>query len=436
MTDAAGVLADVVEEHLDEAEFLFGQWSDGARSPRFSLADVRKTIEPRLAAHLDGLIVGEKAVADTLLWPALGDDAESPARVAAAALALLAEPGAAVRDRLIETFRTTPAAPVREGLARAFKVSARDDLGEPLRLAVYATEDAAAQAALLGVLAARRVDAGPILNALLQRTEPDLLAAALACAAASDRARLRQPVEARLAHPEASVRAAALRTAMIWNLQAGWRACATEARAGAPQAMVLLAMLGGPRDLPLLVDALRSTEHRKNALFALGCSGQVEAVDACLPFLADADAPTAKLAFEAIAAITGVALFDEPFVAPAPAEPPADAPLPPLEEDLATDLTPAAHDELPLPNAAEVRKWWTSKRGSMAANQRYLRGMIVSAPSVQLALAEGPLRRTGPLALEIAIRSGGRTQLAALRIGQNAPVLPPDLAMHRAPGWV
>jgi uncharacterized protein (TIGR02270 family) len=262
------------------------------------------------------------------------------------------------------------------------------------------------------------------------------LAAALACAAASDRARLRQPVEARLAHPEASVRAAALRTAMIWNLQAGWRACATEARAGAPQAMVLLAMLGGPRDLPLLFDALRSPEHRKNALFALGCSGQVEAVDACLPFLADADAPTAKLAFEAIAAITGVALFDEPFVAPAPAEPPADAPLPPLEEDLATDLTPAAHDDLPLPNAAEVRKWWTSKRGSMAANQRYLRGMIVSTPSVQLALAEGPLRRTGPLALEIAIRTGGRTQLAALRIGQSAPALPPDLAMHRAPGWV
>jgi uncharacterized protein (TIGR02270 family) len=439
MTVPAGVLPDIVEEHLDEATFLFEQWAIVARSPRFSLIDLQRSTEPRLAAHLDGLAVGGPEVANSFLWPALGDDAESPARVTAAALALLQESNAATRDRLVEILRTTVCAPVREGLACAFKVSRRDDLAEPSRLAVYAPEDPASQAALLRVLAAKRIDPGPILNALLQRGEPDLLGAALAAASTADRTRLRQAVEARLSHDAPEVRAAALRTALIWNLQPGWQACTAEARAGTADAMLLLAMLGGPRDLPTLVDALRSGKHRQAALFALGFSGQVDAVEACLPLLDDPDEPTVKLAFEAIAGITGLPMYDDAFTAPAKeksaAAADADAGLPPLEEDLATDLTPLAHDAVPLPNAAQVRKWWSARRASMATSQRYVRGMVLTTASVQLALGEGSLRRTGPLALEVAIRSGGRTQLPALRLGQVAPTLPPEIGMHRTPGW-
>ena len=437
MTNGAAVLADVVEEHFDEAEFLFELWSGTARSPQSNLAELQKTIEPRLIAHLDGLVVGGQTVAEDLLWPALKDDAETPAlRAAAAALALLLEPGTAARDRLIDILRTTGNAALQSGLARAFKVSPRDDLQEPLRLAVYATETPTAQAALLGVLAARRIDPGPILGTLLKRTEPEVLAAALSAAAAafSERARLRNLVDAQLAHADAPVRDAALRTALIWNLQTGWQACATMARAGSPQALLFLALLAGPRELRPVLEALSSAERRKAALFALGFSGQGEAVDACLPHLADPDPATAKLAAEAIAGITGLPLYDEPFTLPDKEEP-EGAELPPLEEDLAKDLAQVAHDELPLPNAAEIRKWWSSKRGSLAASQRYVRGLVLSAASAQVALAEGALRRTGPLALEVAIRTGGRVQLPALRLGQAAPTLAADVAMHRPPGW-
>src|SRR4051794_2701754 len=41
MTNGASVLADVVAEHLDEAEFLFELWSASARSPRSNLAEVQ-----------------------------------------------------------------------------------------------------------------------------------------------------------------------------------------------------------------------------------------------------------------------------------------------------------------------------------------------------------------------------------------------------------
>ena len=50
------ILWDVVEEHFEEAAFLFGQWESSLYSARFDLAGLGK-IEKRLEAHVDGLIV-------------------------------------------------------------------------------------------------------------------------------------------------------------------------------------------------------------------------------------------------------------------------------------------------------------------------------------------------------------------------------------------
>jgi uncharacterized protein (TIGR02270 family) len=435
MTSEAAVLWDVVEEHLDEATFLLNLWLGAARSPRVSLTQLQKNAEPRLIAHLDGLALGGEAVADQRLWPMFEKKAKAKMpRVAAAASALLLDPSTTIRDRLLEILRTTEAPAVRDGLARAFEVTARNDVDEPLRMTLYATEGAATQAVLLSVLAARRVDPGPIVATLLAKEDPDLLRAALTAAAASeDRARHRNLVETHLSHDLPAIRGAALRTGLIWNLRAAWQACFTEARAGRSEAMLFLAMLGDARDLSTLLDALGSDERRKAALFALGFSGRVEALDACLPFLDHADPHVAKLAIEAVAGITGLPLYDQPFVQAAEDD---DGELPPLEEDLAIDLTPKPLDELPRPNAAEVRKWSSGRRASFAAGQRYLRGLLVSAASAELALADGPLRRSGALACEIAIRSGGRVKVPALHLAYPRPALSAELALHRQPGWL
>jgi len=435
MTVEAAVLWDVVEEHLDEATFLLGRWRAAARSPRVTLAGLKRTVEPRLLAHLDGLAVGGSELAERLLWPLFdkGSKAKAP-RAAAAAAALLLDPDLAIRDRLVETLCTTEVAPVRQGLAEAFEVSGRADIDEPLRLALYATAEIPAQIALLSVLGARRVDPGPILATLLARPEPELLEAALrAATAAADRGLCRDHVETSLAHEIPAVRAAALRTGLVWNLRAAWQTCLQGARDGLSKPMLYLALLGDKRDLATLLDALRTPERRLAALFALGFSGRVEAVEACLPLVADADPNTAKLAVEAIAAVTGLPLYQPSFVAPPEEE--ADEP-PPLEEDLTIDLTPKPIDELPRPNGAAVTKWWSERRSRFDAGRRYLRGMLLSSQAAELALAEGPLRRAGVLATELAIRSGGRALLPALRVDQPKATIPADVALHREPGWL
>lgn len=452
MTAEAGVLWDVVEEHLDEAEFLVEQWSAGARSARYNLPTLQRTIEQRLDAHLDALVVNGEAVAERLLWPNLAADAEAPpARITAAALALLLVPGVAARDRLIERLITATSEPVLAGLGLAMQLTARDDLDEPLRQSLYATAEPATQTALLSVLAARRVDPGPILSSLLARSDPQLLGAALSAAAvaAADSGAHRHLVESHLAHGVPAVRAAALRTAFTWNLAAGNRACASEARAGSSTALLLLGLVGGAAETTLLVSTLASENLRRAVLFALGFTGRKEAAEACLAFVGDPDPAIAKLAGEAFGAITGFVIEEkavpvdetvEELEQPTFEDDEADAgavadDLPPLEEDLEKDLTLQPEDDLPMPDVDAIRRWWSDGASAFAANQRYLGGKPVSPEAVETALRQGSLRRTGPLISEVAIRSGGRVQLPALRLALPPPTLPSGLVMHREPSW-
>lgn len=457
MTTDGGILWDVVEEHLDEAEFLVEQWSAGARSPRYNLPTLQKTIEQRLAAHLDALVVNGEAVAERVLWPALEADAEAPpARITAAVLALLLEPGVAARDRLLQRFSAATSEPVLAGLRLAMQLTARDDVDEPLRQTLYATVEPAAQAALLSVLAARRVNPGPILGPLLTSADPRLLQATLSAAAvaAAESGGHRHVVEGHLSHGTPAVRAAALRTSFTWNLAAGNRACVSEARAGSPTALLLLGLLGGPAETTLLVSTLASEDLRRAVLFALGFTGRKEAAEACLSFVSAPEPGIAKVAAEAFAAITG--FMAEQKAAPVEeaakeleeptfedededggdldAGPVADD-LPPLAEDLEKDLALYPEDELPAPDADALRRWWSAEASAFATNQRYLGGKPVSPDAVESALRQGSLRRAGPLISEVAIRSGGRVQLPALRLALPPPALPSGLVMHREPSW-
>ena len=61
------VLREVAEEHLDEAGFLWTQWERALVSPDYSASEVADGPEERLAAHLEGLALGGREVAERLL---------------------------------------------------------------------------------------------------------------------------------------------------------------------------------------------------------------------------------------------------------------------------------------------------------------------------------------------------------------------------------
>jgi hypothetical protein len=60
---------EVYEDHLDEAEFLWGQWERELESPEYCLDELGHG-EERLLAREDALVLGGAAVKEGLLVPA------------------------------------------------------------------------------------------------------------------------------------------------------------------------------------------------------------------------------------------------------------------------------------------------------------------------------------------------------------------------------
>jgi uncharacterized protein (TIGR02270 family) len=414
------LMKDVYEQHLDEADFLWTQWERALAAPDRTLGDT-ESVEERLLAHLDGLVVGGAPVAEVLLMPAL--ESEEPARLSAALWALLANPGGMPTGRLEALLESLPGelhAPVR----RALELSGRRDLAGAVLQPWLKKEDATFVAMALDVLAFRREGSQPPLEWL---SHPD---ARVVAAALRGLRPLPPGVDALwlgrlLEDPRPEVADAALEAGWVSGARAAWDALGerVDGRTGAPRlAMVMLALSGEARDLHRLLQCLGSEETRADALWALGFSGRREAAEACLEMMNER--PVAPLAAEAFSAITGLE-WAAPYVLPREEE----EALPPLEEDLARDLTPRSEDALPVPFLPAVSAWWKEASKRFTEGARYVRGHEFSPGVLLDALEHGPMRRRHVLALELAWRSHGTCQVQTRAFTHRQRV---DLGQARA----
>jgi len=395
------VLWDIAEEHLEEAGFLWFLWEQSLDAPNFTLEQVALGEEERLLAHLDGLMAGGEAVAGRLLLPAVEEE-EDPELVLAASLALmLAQEPRAVVAALVEAEGERMWALTRSLQLAPSRLAA--DMVAPL----LDHERPSVRTAALEVLAFHQVDPGDVLVRHLQDPDVRVRRAALLAARAPSGRGLGGILGKAISDEDTTARDSALFAGMIHGLPRAWERCrevvqGCEAEPG--QAMELLALLGGQGELELLLGGMERSANRADAIWALGLSGRPEAVGPCLAFI-DGEADLARLAGEAVCAITGLDLAREGMVLP---EPPDDeAPDETDGEDLEVDLVPSAVEALPLPDAAEVRAWWDREGRRFSAGARYLHGLPRDGTTVEAALGRGAMRRRHALAMELAVRSGG-----------------------------
>jgi len=412
------ILWDVVEEHLDEAAFLWHSWERALASPIFTLDLVASGPEERLLAHLDALVVGGEAVSRRLLEPALGGD--DPGRAFAAAWTLLE---AGEEKRVIGALQAADDAP-RGGIRRAVELSGRPGI-EAALLPVAGKGPAAAQAAALEALAFRGVDAGDALRAAAAVPGPAVRAAALRAARLSRAAWVPGMVQADLSSPDPAVREAAIETGLVLGLREAWSACARFAMAEPPSGrlMLLLALGGDAADQEPLLAAAAMPRPSREALFALGFAGRVAGADACLVAVGSEDPATARIAGEAFGAITGLVIAP-PYQA---VETEPEEPVPLEEERLDADLAAGPETDLPLPDAFGVESWWGRARPGFDPAVRYLGGKPRDAEAVSEALRGGPARRRHALALELEIRSKGALRLGTRRWARQQRPLPDGL---------
>jgi uncharacterized protein (TIGR02270 family) len=269
-------------------------------------------------------------------------------------------------------------------------------------------EDTALQAGVLEALAFRQEAPAEVLARFFRHDEQRARVAALrgALPLPEDAVRRHLPALLDSAHP--GIRAAAMEAGLASGARLAWEACRKEVQAPGAQARdarVLLALGGDEAEASVLVGMTESAELRADALWALGFSGRVAAMESCVKYL---EVPAvARLAAEALSAMTGLRL--EGAYALPPGERPEGALVPPEEqESLDADLVPGPEEALSWPHVAAVRDWWAQNQKRFAKGTRYLMGQPFSGPVLVEALESSPMRRRHVLARELAIRTRGQ----------------------------
>jgi uncharacterized protein (TIGR02270 family) len=420
-------LWDVLEEHLDEAEFCLSELRQSLDHPLMGLSALAASVDPRLDAHLDGLLIGGAVAAERLLVPQLTAATETELdRVAVVTIALLAGPHA----RAVGAGLFHGLAGVRDAAARGCALLPSSRLEAWAIDRFRETKEPANRAALIGIVG-ELLEPDTLLACL--QSEDDSLAAATARVVSRGERRLFGPtLEKFMSHRDASVRESALVASLAWGSPSAWSKCERLALDPARDSLFatrLYGALGGSTAHARLAKLLDNPVRRASAVSALGYAGNPRYVPELLEILGGSDALEAKRAAISVALITGLDLADDAYGVPVVATEPqsvlaplavipespddileAEAALPPLEDDdLNASLVPPVEDAVPQPEPKAIQKFWAAVGANFVEKQRYLCGKPARVPLDWLdALETAPLGARHVLAIALGIRTGGK----------------------------
>jgi len=361
--------------------------------------------------------VGGEVVAEELLLPLLVPDADAPTKVAAATCALLVGSEALALDRVLARLVELPPGAARDGIVRALVAVPRLDVSARVLTRAEAADDAI-KAALLPVVAARGgmpgAKAGGWIHTAAKAEDPTWRELSARLSILLPRAAALHVAEHLVGDPEPRVQCAALHTALVHGSQGAHARAVELARRGPAgpvtrTAMLCIAFGGEPPVVDVLATRLADETTRADAIWALGFTGRIDAVDRLSPWLADE--ALAPLAAEAIVGITGLRRDDDRLWKdrePPPYDEAEDleAPLPP--EDLDADLGPKPDDDLPVPIPEAFVRAWAELRPRFDPRVRVHEGRpLVQAIDWVHVLAHTTLRRRAAIALELAFRTRG-----------------------------
>lgn len=397
---------DLVDQSLEEAAFYWKRWEADLDSLTRNLDEVWSWTEDRLAGALDGVRVAGGRVVEITAAALHGEDLAARTAVAHVLAAKTPQPA---REALAAAVRQAAGAPL-QAMVRGIETAPLDGSFAPVTAAL-AGAGPEHSAALCRIKAFRRVAPGREAAVALESNVPPLQAQALrALARAADEAFAARAVSGGLKSDSPEVRRAAIGTGIRRSDTAAWQAAVElirERHGDCAPFLSCVAALGSSEERELVIGALREPALQRAALFALAYIGTPQAIEICLTGMREAR--LARAAGEAYCAITGAQLERDHLAAAEPAESPSP---PPLEaDDLDADLVPKAHELWPLPDLTAVQRHWQGIKRQFGAGARHFRGRPADPGTLMAALETGPMLRRADLALELAVRTGGRYDL-------------------------
>jgi uncharacterized protein (TIGR02270 family) len=396
----------ILEQHAEEAAFLWLLRDAAAGAPHYSLQDLAK-LDLRLESHLDGLrIAGPHAWAILKESLAIGEPGEV---FAAAAIAF--DSGEAKRtDIALETGTATPE--LSRGLVSAIGWLPLKKADRLIKILLASASNARRRVGVAGA-AIRRLDFEKAFQEGVRDRDPLLRARSLRAIAELGMIR-HSPLFAgflNVADPGVGYAAA-------WGLAlltgdpaavAALQAFAAHPGRQAREALVLAARRMTPTAVATWRDnfAMRP-ETLRQAVIVAGASGDPGAV----PWLLDrlAEPAIARVAGEALSMITGVDLAYQDL----DAKKPEGFESGPNDDPADESVMPDPDDDLPWPHPGLIRAWWDAQKSRFRPGKRHLLGKEITSASAREILRSGRQRQRAAAALELAILEPG-TPLVEVR---------------------
>ena len=394
-------IADLLQVHLEDLAFLWGQRREALGSRKHTLREYAELNE-RIEAHLQGLLVAEPAALVTWLRPQLIGDDRDEVFAAAYALLRLAEP-ASTHAVVVEFSRA--AGPVLAGLRDALSFGPEALFAAEMQSALEQAKPITAVSAAVVLANHRLLDASsPRLARLLEDTDDAVCALAWRAATVADAAAPltapKRPFHHALAHAAPAVRSAGW-AAAAWSGQARAMPLLRQfAGRGEFPALHWLAVLGGPEDVPLLQKAALEISDGAARCALLARFGHPSALNALLLWMNDSDMALAVAAGEAFTRITGAEIRGQRKTLPVP-------------ED-ADEFTREMAPEVWFPDVPKARALMERHGVEWAAGTRWCTGLRLDAEVSRDLLAR--------LDLEVRWDVAARAALAGRPVSAPAPI--------------
>lgn len=393
--------ADLLEENLDEAAFLWGRWESELVSPTRNLEEIWSWTEDRLQGALDSLLTCEPLVGVAVERALSSKDL--PYQTVAAHLLTVAQ-DAAARSRLATVLCDSEGVTLNARI-RGIEVARLDGTFSLVTRALL-KQGPQHCGALARIKSFQRAKLGDELHAAYEADTIPTRITALRAAGSLSEPEVRSWIEKGLRESDPAVRVTAIESGIRQRYRPAWEAARVMVAAAEPGHECLLrwiAIFGKAPEHSAVYTATSNPRSARQAFWALGHVGTREAVEHCLASMRDP--LLGRLAGEAYASITGADLARDRLTAPEPEESPS---LPPLEdEDLEANLVPRQEDLWPLPDADACGAYWANIEERFAPETRYVRGNPFTLSALLDSIQRGPMSRRHDHALELYVRTGG-----------------------------
>lgn len=396
MSAAKPIIEDIVDQHFDEASFLWEQRDAAVTAINYSLEDLAY-IDGRVEAHIDGLrVAGEYG------WKLCEDglDAEEPGTVFAASI-LAFESGDKEKIKLVVGAGNETRAAFR---ATASALGWMDNKGfKDVITKLVSAKSRKTRRLGIAACGVRRVNPRNYLDQAIHSSDLYLKSRALRTAGELKRHDLLPLLQSNFQRDDHACRFAATRSALLVGDKSALKPMTafvlSQSKYTLPAMQMVLRLVDSQTARNWLKGQSKIPENRRQMLIGTGITGDPAYIPMLIKQMRNPE--YARVAGDSFSLITGIDLIQESLEDEKPNGFSAGPNDDPEDDNLAMD----EDEDLEWPNADRVSQWWEQNNGVFQTGNRYLAGNIISPESCTQILKTGNQRQRHAAALELALSS-------------------------------